>query len=295
MEATAAAPFVDREGVFERLREGPGEEARQEAAPTPDGPPPSRWTLRTIRATLEEVRDYSLSGVWRWLRKRVGVNLRSATVQQFSPDPEYTPKLKRLKRCLREAARNPKKVVLLFLDEMGYWTCPEEATDWSLAPPAPAPVADRKQSSNGQWRIVGAMNALTGEVHYVDGYIVGRAKLIEMYGRIAEAYPKAKKIYVVQDNWSIHTHPEVLEAVTAYPQIQPIWLPTYAPWLNPIEKLRRWLKVDIVKLHRLADNWQKLRQRVNSFLDQFAQGSEALLKYVGLLGDGQLAQARQPP
>lgn len=277
------------------MREGPGEEARQEAAPTPDGPPPSRWTLRTIRATCAEVRGYTLSGVWRWLRKRVGAKLRSASVQQFSPDPEYVPKLKRLKRCLREAARRPKEVVLMFLDEMGYWIWPEEGQDWCPLPPTPPPLADRKQSSNSQWRIVGAMNAISGAVHYVDGYIVGRAKLVEMYGRLAQAYPKAKTIYVVQDNWSIHTHPDVLEALKAYPQIKPIWLPTYAPWLNPIEKLWRWLKVDIVKLHRLADNWPKLRERVNNFLDQFAHGSEALLKYVGLLGDGQLARARQPP
>lgn len=245
--------------------------------------------------TFEEVRDYTLSGVWRWLRKCVAAKLRSATVQQFSPDPEYTPKLKRLKRCLRKAARYPKDVVLVFLDEMGYWIWPEEATDWWASPPTPPPTADRKEASNSQWRIVGAMNALTGAVHYIDGYIVGRAKLVEMYGRLAKVYPKAKTIYVVQDNWSIHTHPEVLEALKAFPQIKPIWLPTYAPWLNPIEKLWRWLKVDIVKLHRLADNWQKLRERVNGFLDQFVQGSDALLKYVGLLGHGQLAQAREPP
>ena len=47
-------------------------------------------------------------------------------------------------------------------------------------------------------------------------------------------------------------------------------------------------------MHRLAHDWGVLRQRVNAFFDQFAAGSHALLRYVGLLGDGKLARALQP-
>jgi hypothetical protein len=44
-------------------------------------------------------------------------------------------------------------------------------------------------------------------------------------------------------------------------------------------------------MHRLAADWKELRRRVNAFLEQFAIGSTQLLRYVGLLGDGKLAQA----
>ena len=296
-EVTADVPFDEgqREAVLERLQQGPGEEARQEVTVSADGPPPSRWTLQTIRATFESIQNYTLSGVWRWLCNRVRAKLRSGRVQHYSPDPEYKRKLRRLKRCLRKAAKNPDRVVLVFLDEMGYSCWPDPARDWIGDMPAPPPLADRQESNNHLWRIVGAMNALTGQVNYLDGYIVGRAKLIEMYRLLPRVYPKAQTIYVVQDNWSIHTHDDVLEAIVAYPQIQPVRLPTYAPWLNPIEKLWRWLREDILKLHRLAGDWQALRHRVNAFLDQFANGSVALLTYVGLLGKGQLAKALHPP
>jgi transposase len=260
-----------------------------------DGPPPSRWTLATIRVTFKELHDFTLSGVWRWLRERVGAKLRSGRVQQYSPDPEYKPKLRRLKRCLRKAAKHPDRVVLVFLDEMGYSVWPDAARDWSADVPAPPPLAERQESGNHLWRIIGAMNALTGQVTYLENYIVGRAKVIQMYRLLAKTYPKAETIYVVQDNWSIHTHDDVLLALSAYPRIKPVWLPTYAPWLNPIEKLWRWLRVDVLKQHRLAGDWEALRQRVNSFLDQFAAGSVALLRYVGLLGKGQLAKAVRPP
>jgi hypothetical protein len=295
MEATAGAPFAEREAVLRRLQQGPGPEAQAETAVRIDGPPPSRWTLVTLRATFASIRHYTLSGVWRWLHHRVGVRLRSATVQQYSPDPQYLKKLRRLKRCLRKAARDPEHVVLVFEDEMGYSVWPEAATDWCESAPADPPQADRHKSDNGLWRIGGAMNAVSGQVTYVDGYIVGRAKVIELYRRLVWTYPHAKKIYVVQDNWSIHGHPEVVEAIAAYPQIEPVWLPTYAPWLNPIEKLWRWLRQDILKLHRLASDPKGLRQRVNGFLDQFTEGSYALLRYVGLLGDAQLAKAIPRP
>lgn len=216
-------------------------------------------------------------------------------MQHFSPDPKYRTKVAKLKRCLKAVARNPKKTVLLFIDEMGYATWPDPAPTWTPSSPAEPPEADRQKSNNGLWRVIGSLDAWTGKVNALDNYIVGRRKVIEMYELIAKAHPHAETIYVVQDNWSIHTHPEVLAALTAHPQIEPVWLPTYAPWLNPIEKLWRWLKETVIKMHRMASDWSSLHQRVNEFLKQFARGSRKLLRYVGLLGDGQLAQALRFP
>ena len=274
------------------MQQAPGEEARQALAPTPDGPPPSRWTLRAIRATFAWLQDYTLSGVWRVL-KRAKLRVRSARLQQYSPDPEYGPKVAYLEQCLCAAAAHPDEVVLVLLDEMGDHRWPEAAATWAASMPTPPPRTAPAGANNQQWRIIGALNALTGQVDYLEGYIVGRAKVIACYQYLVRAYPHARRIYVVQDNWSIHSHPEVLAALAALPQIEPVWLPTYAPWLNPIEKLWRWLRTDVLKLHRLADAWDLLRQRVNAFLDQFAAGSHDLLRYVGLLGKGRLAQALQ--
>ena len=63
-------------------------------------------------------------------------------------------------------------------------------------------------------------------------------------------------------------------------------LPTYASWLNPIEKLWRKLKQELVHLHRLADKLPELRAQIDRFLDQFANGSLDLLRYVGLFVPG---------
>jgi transposase len=263
-------------------------------ATTETTPPPSRWTLRTIRATFDSFQGLTLGGVWRAL-ERCGIRLRSGVVQHYSPDPDYIPKCDNLYKCLREAAAMPDRVVLVFLDEMGYARWPEPACDWTGQAPASPPLADRAESPNRLWRIIGALNALTGRVDFLEDYIVGRAKVIKFYEQLNQAYPTAERLLVVQDNWSIHTHEDVLTALKQWPRIEPVWLPTYAPWLNPIEKLWRWLRQDVLKMHRLAGDWPALRGRVNQFLSQFAAGSHDLLRYVGLLGKGKLAQALQTP
>jgi len=280
--------------LVERLQHAPGEEARTELAPTADGPAPSRWTLRGIRATFPWLKDYTLSGVSRLLHRH-NLAIRSAQLRQHSPDEDYVAKLEHLLCCLREAAKHPDEVVLVFLDEMGYYRWPKEGRTWGVAAPTPAPQADRDGPNNKQWRVIGALNALSGRVDYLDAYIIGRAKLIVFYRQLVAAYGDARLIYVVQDNWSIHRHEDVQAALADLPQIEVVWLPTYAPWLNPIEKLWRFLREQVLTLHRLSGDWEALRERVNAFLSQFAEGGEVLLHYVGLLGEGKLAQALGVP
>jgi DDE superfamily endonuclease len=274
---------VLKEDLLDCLREGPGEAARQEIAIGDSCPTPCRWTLRTLRVSVDWLSEFTLSGVWRVLQAW-GWTLRPSCARLFSPDPAYRLKVQRLHRYLRDAARHPQAVVALFLDEFGYQRWPEVAPTWGDE----AAVAQRA-GNNQQWRTIGCLNALTGQVHYLDGYIVGRQQVIQFYGQIDHAYPTVDLIYVIQDNWNIHTHPDVLAALAAWPRITPVWLPTYAPWLNPIEKLWRWVRQDVLKMHRWVEDWPQVKQRVRDFLGQFAYGSQKLLHYVGLLGEGKLA------
>jgi DDE superfamily endonuclease len=285
--ANVGGLFKEREGlkeeVLETLRAGPGEAARREVMVAKSGPVPSRWTLRTVRVSVEWLGGYSLSGVWRVLRA-CGLGLHAAYARLFSPDPNYRRKVRQLYRCLRDAARHPGTVVALFLDEFGYRRWPEVAPTWGLE----TAVAQRA-GTNQQWRTIGALNALTGQVTYLDGYIVGRQQVMQFYSQLDLTYPAADLLYVIQDNWNIHTHPDVLTALARYPRIKPVWLPTYAPWLNPIEKLWRWVSQDVLKMHRWVEDWPQVKQRVRDFLAQFTQGSQELLYYVGLVGKGKLA------
>jgi hypothetical protein len=155
-------------------------------------------------------------------------------------------------------------------------------------------------------RVAACLNATTGTVHARRAGETGRSVLIDLYREVADCYSEARVIYVVQDNWPVHYHadiigeletqqwpwpfkvpgnwPEVPDEPTAKDPlpIQVVGLPTYAPWLNPIEKLWRYLKQEVVHLHQEED-FPPLHEHVDAFLDQFTDGSQHLLRYVGLL------------
>lgn len=259
--------------------------------PQAQGQQPGRWTLRLIQENVALLQDYSLSGIYRLL-KQARIVWRTAYLRQWSPDPQYQSKLAHLCSCLQEAARNPEEVVLVFMDEAGFNRWPTPAKTWAEARPQKAPLAYHDgENNNTQWRIIAGLNPLTGQVTYLTNYIVGRKQVLTWYDQLNQTYPQTSKIWVAQDNWSIHTHPDVLEGLKQWPRIQPVWLPTYSPWLNPIEKLWRYLKCDILKMHRLSHDWKELKHQVCLFLDQFQKGDRNLLRYVGLLGQGKLACA----
>lgn len=282
--------FDKKEELTEILQKGPGKAAKKVLMPDKKGPLPSRWTLRAVQASVSWLREYSLSGVWQVLQG-YDLRLRSARLRQWSPDPDYEGKVAHLLECMQQAAANPKTTAFLFWDQMGFYRWPEPTAVWAPAAPAPVPVAETGGGNNRQWRLIGTLNALTGQVDFLDNYIVGRRQVIQMYHRIADRYQSYEHIFVAQDNWPIHQHPDVMVALQDLPKIEPVWLPTYSPWLNPIEKLWRWLRSTVLKMHRLAEDWKELLNRVRAFLNQFSHGSQDLLHYVGLLGDGKLARA----
>ena len=60
------------------------------------------------------------------------------------------------------------------------------------------------------------------------------------------------------------------------------WPPTYAPWLNPIEKVLRKLKQEILHLHRYSSRWKDLQEHVDAWLIQYDRPAPDLLYSVGL-------------
>lgn len=244
---------------------------------------PSRWSLSHARRVITALGGYSLSGVWRLFRDW-GLRYKRGRSYVHSPDPEYDRKCARIAEALGEAAAAPGCVVALYLDELTYYRQPSLAADWGGCGSRRQPLARYSYASNRMSRVVAALDAVSGQVSYRQAAHVGVRELRQFYGQLREAYPQAAVIYAVQDNWPIHFEARVVMAAHEA-GVTLLRLPTYAPWLNPIEKLWRWLKQEVLHLHRLSDRWDTLKQRVVTFLDGFASGSSSLLRYVGLLPD----------
>jgi len=131
-------------------------------------------------------------------------------------------------------------------------------------------------------RLVGYLNAVTGAVHWSDCASVTVERLIQSVRQLPRLYPHADCIYLVWDNWLNHSQARLLAALNQLPRVRVLCLPTYAPWLNPIEKLWRWLSQTVLHAHPWHDDFRELRQQVAAALNPLAVGSPHLLRYVGL-------------
>lgn len=267
------------------------------------GEPRSRWTLASIRRVCQWLHGLTPQGVWQTFQ-RLRIHYKRGRDYVHSPDPDYLAKLRTVHGHAQALARG-ESVALLFQDELTYYRQPTVAPAYEVAGHT-QPLARRSYAANSCWRVVATLDACTGRVLYAQGARMGVVELVSFYETVATVYGGARTIYVVQDNWPIHTHPDVLAALEPQRQawpwhrphhwraeptprarclnlpIQLLLLPTYAAWTNPIEKLWRWLKQEVLHLHRLAEQWEELKRRVGEFLNQFAYGSATLLRYVGL-------------
>jgi len=276
-----------RTDVEERLRQPPDLSCLGSVVTSP-ALAPCRYRLEVVRATFDWMAEYTLSGVWRLL-DRLGVGWKHGYINYWSPDPHYRTKVRFIEKCLKIVATDPLHNVAVFVDEMSYHRWPTPAADWYPRADG-SPRAVQGNCNNTQWRVIGGLNAYTGQVTYRQNYIVGREQVILFHQQLYEQYRQMDNVFVIEDNWNVHTHPEVQAAVAALPSIKMAWLPTYACWLNPIEKLWKWLRQIGLHRHRMSDCWPELKQRVGQFFDQFWDGSDELLRYVGLLGKGRFAK-----
>jgi hypothetical protein len=266
----------------------------------------SRWTLQLLIRTCSWLGIATPGGSSRLL-KRLGISYKRGRDYVHSPDPQYREKQAAIAAAYREVQADPAHKVLLFLDELTIFRQPSLAKAYA-AKGRNQPRASRSLRSDTTTRILAAVNAVTGQVTYCRRKTTSIHCFREFWQQLVDAY-QGKQLLVVLDNWPLHYHPEVLallEAQTtpfAFPYsrswadlvaaaqthahtgtlpIQLLPLPTYASWLNPIEKLWRKLKQERIHLHRKADQWHQLQEALDSFLAQFAEGSAALLRYIGL-------------
>lgn len=246
------------------------------------GIPRARWRLQDVRRALNWLNGYSEAGIYKVL-KRLGFSRKQAINFIRSPDPNYRAKWQMVLRAYSEAVSHPERVLLLFMDELTYYRRPSKAPAYHRTG-ATQPRALEVAGPNTRTRLVAVLNAVTGQVTYLQRSKVGAEALVLFYAQIRSVYPEATRIYVAQDNWPVHKLGLVNQALHLH-QLTPLYLPTYASWLNPIEKLWRWLKQEVLHLHRLAFQLQELRHQVIFFLDQFKNGSDDLLRYVGLLSE----------
>ena len=184
-------------------------------------------------------------------------------------------------QALNEVRQDPQHKVLLFQDEATFYRQPSQGWLWWWLG-RKQPKMRYSNKSNTRMRVVGFMHAVTGMVLSWDMSTVTARRLARCIREVSAAFPEAERIYLAWDNWPVHSHPLVLEALQKDLRICVLPLPTYAPWLNPIEKLWRLVRQEVEHAHPWSDQFDVFKTVIRDKLSEFAHGSPRLLHYCGL-------------
>jgi putative transposase len=117
---------------------------------------------------------------------------------------------------------------------------------------------------------LGAVNWHTGETVVLTRRRKRRREVAELLEALLEKHPR-ERVYVTWDNAGTHQDDEV-EAVLrgAAGRLVLLYLPTYSPWLNPIEMLWRQFRREVTHCELFA-SIHVLLQATREFFDRYNQ------------------------
>jgi len=213
----------------------------------------TRWSGASLAETLGQRRGWRVSAEtvrrwlhaldWRWKRTKLAAK---------DNDPERVPKLARI-RLLWE--RLGPRQVLLFADELDIHLLPKSGYQW-MKKGTQVEVMTPGTNEKRYW--AGAWDRRTGQVHHR----VWTRKTNGLFRHLLEAiettYPARRydRIYVVVDNYKIHKAQAVERWLAAHPRIELVFLPTYCPKANAIERLFGDTHDKVTRNHRRKQIWR---------------------------------------
>jgi putative transposase len=193
----------------------------------------TRWSCATLAATLQTKRGITVSAetLRRWVHE-VGWVWKRAKLVAKDDDPHRVDRLARI-RWVYEHLQLWE--ALVFADELDIHLLPKVGYAWM---PQGTQVEVMTPGTNEKHYLAGALELATGTLHHALGARKTHALFRELLQRLDDAYPAPhyKRIYVVADNYKIHKAKAVEQWLATHPRFELLFLPTYCPRANPIER-----------------------------------------------------------
>jgi transposase len=224
----------------------------------------TRWSGAALAETLGQRRGWRVSAetVRRWLHG-LGWRWKRAQLVAKDKDPERVSKLAHI-RLLWETLR-PRQV-LLFADELDIALLPKTGYQWRKKG---TPVEVMTPGKNEKRYLAGAWNVRTGQIHHRVWASKTNGLFRDLLDSLAAAYPARRfdRISVVVDNYKIHQAQAVQRWLAAHPRFELVFLPTYCPRANPIERIFGDVHDQVTRHHKR----KRIRHLVSDVLRYLAQ------------------------
>jgi putative transposase len=204
------------------------------AAPRTYGWCRTRWSCATLTSTLQAKHGIEVSAetVRRWLHE-IGWVWERAKLVAKNDDPYRIERLARI-RFHHEHLQAPEMMV--FADELDIHLLPKVGAAWM---PRGTPAEVMTPGTNEKHYLAGALHLATGKVLHCLGPRKNNGLFRGLLTLLDTAYPApgVTRIYVVVDNYCIHKAKAVPQWLANHPRFEVLWLPTYCPRANPIERV----------------------------------------------------------
>jgi transposase len=203
------------------------------AAPLAFGWCRTRWTCASLAAQLQVNRGITVSAdtLRRWLGE-MGWVWKRAKLAAKDDDPDRVNKLARI-RWLFEHITS--KQLLLFADELDIHLLAKVGYAWmekGIQQEVMTPGTNEKNY------LAGALDIVTGKIMHCVWFRKTSGLFIDLLKVIDSTYSlcQYRRIFVVVDNYKIHKAKAVEQWLKQHPRIELVYLPTYCPKANPIER-----------------------------------------------------------
>jgi transposase len=207
----------------------------------------TRWSCATLALQLQAQRGISLSAEtmrrclhaldWVWKRAQLAAQ---------DNDPERAAKLARIRRVFE---RLGPREALLFSDELDLHLLPKVGAQWM---PRATQVEVMTPGRNEQRHLAGALALRTGRVYHRLWFRKVNGLFLDLLNLLDSVYPARRwdRIYIVADNDKIHKAKLVQRWLKQHPRFRLLFLPTYCPRANPIERCFGDLHDKVTRNHR---------------------------------------------
>lgn len=193
----------------------------------------TRWSCATIALELQARRGWVVSAetVRRWLHA-LDWEWKRAKLVAKDDDPQRVEKLARIRLAFEQVRAG---TALLFADELDIRLLPKVGYQWM---PKGAQVEVMTPGTNEKRYLAGALDSHTGAITHCTWYSKVTGLFLDLLNTLDRTYPANafSHLVVVADNAKIHHAAEVEKWLAAHPRFELLYLPTYCPRANPIER-----------------------------------------------------------
>ena len=193
----------------------------------------TRWSCATLARELHAKHRLEVSAgtVRRWLHELGWVWKRAKLVAKDN-DPQRVERLARIRWQIEHLQAHE---LLVFADELDIHLLPKIGAAWM---PRGSQETVMTPGQNEKHYLAGALNLTTGKLLHCLSSRKTNALFRDLLTLLDRTYPahQVKRIYVVVDNYKIHKAKAVGQWLATHPRFELLWLPTYCPRANPIER-----------------------------------------------------------